>query len=147
MTLPRLVVCGLLILILSATYSALAAGNAVSSSSLGTATRSIGPNDLKPAACAHITIQVILTGNGNLSGGNQNTLVIGGPGNQTLSGGPGQDCIVAGGGTNSLSGGPGADVLIGGPGTNAFNGGPGTDICYSRSSTDTFTSCETIVRN
>src|SRR5262249_51789420 len=86
---------------------ALTASIAVPSDSNVTAQqRPSGPNDVKPDACAGITL-----GGGNL-------LVLGGSGGDALSGGSGDDCIVAGGGDDTMHGGAGAAACIGGAGPN-----------------------------
>lgn len=144
MTLPRLVLFVLLMSVFGASFSALADDNVIRPASASVIVRPIGPNDLKPSACAHIDIAVMIAGNGTLDAPDTNTLLIGGPGADTLNGGRGYDCLVGGWGDNSLNGGQGHDVLIGGPGNERIFGGPGNDICYGRGGKDQFINCQQI---
>lgn len=93
---------------------------------------SIGPNDLKPADCAGITVTTLLTGTGTFSGTGASELVLGGSGVDTIIAGGGDDCILGGGGNDSIQGQSGTDVCIGGPGTDTFGilglGGCETEI-------------------
>jgi Ca2+-binding RTX toxin-like protein len=102
--------------------SALTAGNTVPATHAGSVTRGIAANDLKPAACAGITLTDLVTGSGTFSGTNGNDLIVGGPGNDTINGKAGDDCILGGGGNDSINGGGGNDVCIGGPGIDSFAG-------------------------
>ncbi|HUG16853.1 MAG TPA: hypothetical protein VMM78_17735 [Thermomicrobiales bacterium] len=145
MMLARLATIGLIPVIVSAAFSAVAAGNLVTQSSASASVRSIGPDDLKPPECAHIAIGAMVAGNGTLNAANANTLLIGGPGADTLNGGNGSDCLVGGAGNNRLNGGQGNDVLIGGPGDERLFGGPGNDTCYGRGGTDQYINCQTII--
>ncbi len=99
---------------------ALTAANTVPATSLGKTTLPITPNDLKPAACAGISVTAIVTGSGTFSGGNPSELILGSAGVDTIRGGAGNDCILGGGGNDSLRGDGGTDVCIGGPGTDTF---------------------------
>jgi len=97
---------------------ALAAANTVPATNLGRIQQSIGANDLKPAACAGITLTTVVAGT---NGGAGNELVLGTAAGETLKGNGGNDCILGGGGIDSLNGGSGTDVCIGGPGLDTFN--------------------------
>ena len=104
---------------------ALAAANAVPATSVGQIQIPIGANDLKPAACAGITLTTVVAGTNGTAGSD---LVLGTAAGETLKGNGGDDCILAGGGNDSLNGGSGTDVCIGGPGTDSFNGTCETQI-------------------
>jgi Ca2+-binding RTX toxin-like protein len=97
---------------------AFAAANTVPATNLGRIQQPIGANDLKPAACAGITLDTVVAGT---TGGSGNDLVLGTAAAETLKGNGGDDCIVGGGGNDSLNGSAGTDVCIGGPGTDSFN--------------------------
>jgi hypothetical protein len=97
---------------------AFAAANTVPATNLGRIQQPIGANDLKPAACAGVTLDTVVAG---ATGGAGNDLVLGTAAAETLKGNGGDDCIVGGGGNDSLNGGAGTDVCIGGPGTDSFN--------------------------
>jgi Ca2+-binding RTX toxin-like protein len=96
-----------------------AAANTVPATNVGQIQLPIGANDLKPAACAGITLNTVVAGT---TGGAGNDLVLGTAAADTLKGNGGNDCILGGGGNDSLNGGAGTDVCIGGPGTDSFNG-------------------------
>lgn len=109
--------------------SADTASNTVPPSRLGESTHAIGPNDLKPAACAGITVTNMMVGTGSaiLNGTNASNLLIGVPGTLTINARQGNDCVAG----NSA-------VLV-------INGGAGTDVCIGGAST-TFAQCEVTVR-
>jgi Ca2+-binding RTX toxin-like protein len=100
------------------TVSALAATNAVPATRAGNPTAAIGVNDLKPAACAGLTLTAIVVGT---NGTDASELVLGSAAGETLRGGKGDDCVLGGGGNDTLRGEQGTDVCIGGPGTDSFN--------------------------
>lgn len=116
----RLGLLAAVLLALVGARSVLTATNTVPPTHAGLVTRSIGPNDLKPAACAGITLTNLVTGSGNVTGTNGNDLILGSPGSDELRGRGGNDCILGGGSNDDLDGGPGSDVCIGGPGTDVF---------------------------
>jgi Ca2+-binding RTX toxin-like protein len=78
-------------------------------------------NDLKPAACAAITLNRIRTGSGTFNDTGTSNLVLGSAGADTIRGNNGDDCILGGGGNDSLRGDLGIDVCIGGLGTDTFH--------------------------
>lgn len=100
--------------------TALTAGNAVPQTNASEELRSVGPNDVKPAACAGITLTATVIGSGIVTGTGANELILGGSGGDTITGLGGTDCIVGGGGNDIIDGGLGTDVCIGGPGTDTF---------------------------
>ena len=102
--------------------TALTAGNTVPATNAGFVTRAIGACDLKPAACAGMTLTNLVVGTGTFNGTAGNDLILGGPGNDTINGKAGDDCILGGGGNDSINGGGGNDVCIGGPGNDTFAG-------------------------
>lgn len=95
----------------------LTGANAVPATSLGAASGTLGPDDLKPAACGSLALTAVAVGNG----GNAAELVLGSAGNDTLRGMARDDCIVGGAGNDALRGDAGSDVCIGGPGTDTFH--------------------------
>ncbi len=118
----RLGLLAAVLLALVGARSVLTATNTMPPTHAGLATRSIGPNDLKPAACAGITLTNLVTGSGIVTGTNGNDLILGSPGSDDLRGNNGNDCILGGGGNDALRGGAGTDVCIGGPGNDTFSG-------------------------
>ena len=100
---------------------AVTATNTVASSAADDLSRP-GPtaNEVKPAACAALNLDVI-TGAGGGGGGGSSALVIGTPGNDRLNGAAGDDCIVGGAGDDNLKGNAGYDVCLGGPGNDTFH--------------------------
>jgi Ca2+-binding RTX toxin-like protein len=112
--------------------TALTATNSVPATRADHNLLSIGPNDLKPAECAGITVTTLLPGSGTFSGTGASELVLGGSGADTITAGGGDDCILGGGGNDSIRGESGTDVCIGGPGIDTFgilgSGGCETEI-------------------
>ncbi len=108
--------------------SADTASNRVPPTRLGQLTFAIGPNDLKPAACAGITVTTMIIGTGAaiLNGTNASNLLIGVPGTLRINARQGNDCVV------------------GNSGLLAINGGTGTDVCIGWATT-TFAQCEVTV--
>lgn len=108
--------------------SANTASNSVPPTRLGQLTFAIGPNDLKPTACAGITVTTMIIGTGAaiMNGTNANNLLIGVPGTLTINARQGDDCVV------------------GNTGVWAINGGAGTDVCIGWATT-TFAQCEVTV--
>ncbi len=100
--------------------SALTGSNTVPSTRVGQNGQGIGVNDLKPPACAALTLASVVSGSGTINGTGANELVVGGPGPDTINGGAGTDCILGGGGDDTINGGDGNDICIGGSGTDTF---------------------------
>lgn len=117
---------GRALLLLAGALVALAVGTALTGANVVPQTRAsegaiaVGPNDLKPAACAGITLTARVIGSGVVTGTGANELIIGGAGIDTITGLGGTDCILGGGGNDVIDGGLGTDVCIGGPGTDTF---------------------------
>src|SRR5437016_11901318 len=59
--------------------TALTAGNTVPATNAGLVTRAIRADDIKPAACAGMTLTNLVVGNGVFSGTTANDLILGGP--------------------------------------------------------------------
>jgi Ca2+-binding RTX toxin-like protein len=108
------------VLVVLAAGTALTAANTVPQTKADESASAVGPNDLKPSACAGITVSTLVIGSGPIAGSGANELIIGGAGPDTITGLGGTDCIVAGGGADVIDGGLGTDVCIGGPGTDTF---------------------------
>lgn len=117
-TFLRLGLLALIALLLGSAGSALTAANTVPATHAGVSTRSIGANDLKPSACAGITLAQLVTGSGTFTGTTANELILGSFRNDNINGGGGNDCILGGGGNDNFREPPGANstVCIGGPG-------------------------------
>lgn len=111
---------GLAVLVLASTMFAFAAANAVPATGASEDVRPILANDLKPAACAAIAVQNLVTGDGAFSGTNRRDLLLGGAGVDSVRGNAGADCILGGGSDDLLRGDAGQDVCIGGPGVDSF---------------------------
>jgi Ca2+-binding RTX toxin-like protein len=102
--------------------AAATATNNVPTSNADQLSQGTGANELKPAACAGITLTTIVTGDGaTVNGTAGNDLILGGPSNNRLNGNGGTDCMLGGAGNDNLRGGAGNDICIGGPGTDTFN--------------------------
>ena len=102
---------------------------AVPATRLGTAVRSTGANDVKPAECAALALTALASASGNYTAPNGvNGLLLGSSGIDRITGRSGNECIVGGAGVDTINGGSGTDVCIGGPGI------------------DTFTACETQIQ-
>ena len=119
---------GLITLILVSSVTAVAATNTVPATRVTDQIRSVGVNDLKPSACAALSLTNLIIGAGTINGTNGNDLILGSSSIDTIDGLDGDDCILGGGGDDLITGGPGTDVCIGGPGI------------------DTFTTCETQIQ-
>ena len=78
-------------------------------------------NQLKPAACASLSLTTVLAGAGTITGTGAAELVLGSAGVDTMRGAAGTDCLVGGAGNDSLRGDGGTDVCIGGAGTDTFD--------------------------
>lgn len=116
------------LLVVVSIISADTASNSVPPTRLGQADRAIGPNDLKPTACAALTLT---------------RLVVGGAG--TVSGNNSAELIVGSALTTRINGSGGADCLVGNAGITRIDGGSGSDVCIGWAAT-TITTCETIIR-
>ncbi len=140
---------GMLVLALASAFSATAASNTVTSSSVSDTSQPITANDLKPAECGTISLTKVVTGSGTFAGSLDNELVLASGTADSVSADVGNDCVLGGGSNDTLYGESdaallgGDDVILGGPGDDAIDGGPGTDICYGGAGTDTFANCET----
>lgn len=142
----------LFLLVALGVSAASAAANLVPVTWLGESRRTITPNDLKPAACAALSLTNLITGSGTFNGTNNNDLILGSPGADTINGRQGGDCILGGGGNDVIYGFVGNDVLLGGPGDDTLYGDQGNDVliggdgydnCYGGGGADTFDpSCE-----
>jgi Ca2+-binding RTX toxin-like protein len=117
----RLLATGLLVLVLMSLISASTAANSVPATRAGISSRSIGPQDLKPDACASLTLTNLVTGSGAINGTNAADLVLGSSGIDTVIAGNGDDCVLGGGGADIINGGAGTDVCIGGAGIDVFD--------------------------
>ena len=128
----RIGVLALVVVLSGSLITALTATSSVPGTRADHNLLSIGPNDLKPADCAGITVTTLLTGSGTFSGTGDSDLVLGGSGADTITAGGGNDCILGGGGNDSIRGESGTDVCIGGPGIDTFgilgSGGCETEI-------------------
>jgi Ca2+-binding RTX toxin-like protein len=117
----RLLATGLLVLVLMSLISASTAANSVPASRAGISSRSIGAENLKPAACASLTLTNVVTGSGVINGTAAADLVLGSSGIDTVLAGNGNDCVLGGGGADIINGGAGTDVCIGGAGIDVFD--------------------------
>ena len=116
------------LLVVVSIISADTASNSVPPTRLGQVDRAIGPNDLKPTACAALTLtRVVVGGAGTLNGNNAAELLVGSPATTRINGNGGNDCIV------------------GNAGIGRIDGNAGTDVCIGWATT-TINSCETIIR-
>ena len=97
------------------------AENAVSASRAEQSDTAIPPDELKPAACASLTVTNTVGGSGAVNGTGAADLVVGGSGDDTIDGAGGNDCILGGGGSDDIKGSGGNDVCIGGPGADTFD--------------------------
>jgi Ca2+-binding RTX toxin-like protein len=84
-------------------------------------TRAITPDDLKPDACADISLTAKRSGQGAIDGTNADELITGSGADDDIDGRQGDDCIVGGAGNDSLRGSQGTDVCIGGAGTDSMH--------------------------
>ena len=109
-------------LIITSVVFAFAANIVVPTTRLTDQTRSVDPNEVKPAACSAIALNTIVVCTGGIcNGSNADELILGTAGNDDIRGKNGNDCIVAGGGDDDISGDNGTDVCIGGPGNDTFD--------------------------
>lgn len=144
-TLARMFILTFSVLIIATLSSAIAASNTVDDSGAGYATRLITVNDLKPPECAALDLTTLIVGSGNMTGTNDNDLMLGSSGADDMDGGRGDDCVVGGAGNDILKGSNNKDVLLGGDGDDVLRGGNQTDVCYGGPGTDTTDgTCETM---
>jgi len=127
----------LFLLVALGVSAASAAANLVPVTWLGESRRTITPNDLKPAACAALSLTNLITGSDTFNGTNNNDLILGSPGADTINGRQGGDCILGGGGNDVIYGFVGNDVLLGGPGDDYLNGDQGNDVLIGGDGYDT----------
>jgi Ca2+-binding RTX toxin-like protein len=158
----RLIWLGLLGLILSGTFAALAATNTVEESGLSRSTHQATANELKPSECTMSLAEIRLSSGGT---GTTNSLILGTTGNDNYRGRQGDDCILGGAGNDTFDGDQGDDVILGGTGDDPYlfgdrgndtiyggagndtlDGGRDTDTCRGDSGTDTFNACETQIQ-
>jgi Ca2+-binding RTX toxin-like protein len=100
---------------------ALAATTLVPSSRAGRNRQAVTAETLKPALCASIPLNGIVTGSGTFSDSSQPHLVVGSGGIDSIRGMGGTDCVLGGGGNDTLRGDGGVDVCLGGPGVDTFH--------------------------
>jgi Ca2+-binding RTX toxin-like protein len=106
--------------ILISVGAASTASVSVPATRLGTSSRGISANDLKPDICAAINLTAVLVCPPDCSGTNANELILGSPNSDNISGGGGDDCILGGGSLDIIYGDAGTDVCDGGPGFDFF---------------------------
>lgn len=116
----RFISFGALTLILFSVVTAVAATNTVPATRLDDRTSFINANNVKPSACAGISVTNSVSGTGVITGTAGNDLIIASTGMDVIDGSGGNDCIVGGGGDDMINGGDGNDVCLGGPGTDVF---------------------------
>jgi len=108
----RPMIYGLLALILFSAMTAIAAANTIPSTRLTSQGRSIGINDIKPAACGGIFLTSLVSGSGAITGTAGNDLIVGSSGVDIIDGSGGDDCIVGGGDSDDCTGGLGNDIFV-----------------------------------
>jgi len=116
----QVVILGLAALAVVSVVTAFAAGITVSPANVGQESMTVTINDLKPSACAGLSLTQIVSGAGTLTGTSDNDLILGSSGTDVVDGLGGDDCILGGGGEDSLTGNDGSDVCLGGPGDDVF---------------------------
>ncbi|MEO8357652.1 MAG: hypothetical protein ABI621_17240 [Chloroflexota bacterium] len=116
----KLAIFGLLTLIWVSAVTAIAASNTIPATRAESRSATMGPNHIKPSACAGLSLAITVSGSGTMTGTAGNDLILGGPGADTIDGLGGNDCILGGGGDDIISGGDGTDVCLGGPGNDTF---------------------------
>jgi Ca2+-binding RTX toxin-like protein len=125
-----LLVAGLALILVSI-GTASTASNTVPPTYLDDLTRGVSAEEIKPAACAGITLTAVLICPPNCTGTNANELILGSAAADSLRGGGGDDCILGGDGDDTLRGDAGNDICIGGNGTDTFPP-PGNPTCETR---------------
>jgi Ca2+-binding RTX toxin-like protein len=117
----RIIPAALVAIVLTTTVTGQTAANNVPGTRAEHDQRAITPNDLKPDACAGISLTAKLSGSGTFNGGNPSELLTGSGIRDTVDGGNGDDCIIGGAGDDSLRGSGGVDVCIGGAGNDSMH--------------------------
>jgi Ca2+-binding RTX toxin-like protein len=120
----RFMLYGTIVLILGSVLTAIAAANTVPFTRVTDQSNSVDINDLKPYACAGISLTNLVSGSGTLTGTPGNDLILGSSGADMIDGLGGNDCIIGGGGDDQI------------------NGGDGNDVCISSTGNDIFANCE-----
>jgi len=118
----------ILILTVGSVVSAFAAGMGIADANAGKQSLTVTAEDIKPTACASLSLTNIISGYGTLTGTTGNDLMIGSAAADVIDGLGGNDCILGGGGSDSLT------------------GNEGSDICLGGGETDIFTDCETEIQ-
>ncbi len=127
---------GYLALFLISLMSAFAASVSISgSNNIGALSVVPGAQNLKPPACASLTLTNIVRGSGLINGTPGNDLILGSAIADTINGLGGNDCILAGSGDDIIDGGDDDDIV---------DGGAGTDVCTLGAGTNTSYNCETL---
>jgi Ca2+-binding RTX toxin-like protein len=116
----KLFALGSLALIVSSIISAFAAGISIPASNIEKQSITVTAEDIKPAACAGLSLTDTISGSGTLTGTPANELIIGSALADTIDGAGGNDCILGGSGDDTITGNDGIDVCLGGPGTDGF---------------------------
>jgi Ca2+-binding RTX toxin-like protein len=116
----RLWLLGLLLVVSVSVLSAFAAGISAPVVNAGQQSVPVTAEDIKPAACAGITLTNIVSGSGTLTGTAGNDLMIGSGGADVIDGLGGDDCVLGSGGDDTLAGNEGKDVCLGGTGDDLF---------------------------
>lgn len=111
---------GLMVLTLVSIISAFAAGISVPDTKVGTESIPNYANDIKPPACASLSLTNTISGSGTITGTTGNDLIIGSADADSIDGLGGDDCILGGDGDDAITGGDGNDVCLGGPGIDIF---------------------------
>ncbi len=117
----RFLTFGLVALIIISTMTAVAAGNTVPSTRMDSDVISFNINQLKPSACAGLTLTNLISSSGAINGTIGNDLISASANIDTVDGMAGNDCILGGGGDDMITGGDGVDVCIGGDGNDTFD--------------------------
>ncbi|HET9906101.1 MAG TPA: hypothetical protein VFQ23_05660 [Anaerolineales bacterium] len=113
--------------LLFSVVTAVAATNTIPNTRLGYKNLALFHNNLKPSACASISVTTLVTGAGVITGTMGNDLILASPGVDIIDGSGGNDCIVGGSSDDILTGGLGNDICLGGPGTDSFISCEGQD--------------------
>jgi len=91
------------------------AANSVTASRAGVNRIPLTLSQVRPAVCAGLSLEVMISGQQDVRGTQLGDLILGTAGNDQLRGQNGDDCILAGAGKNEVDGGPGRDVCVVGP--------------------------------
>jgi len=93
--------------------SAFTASNTVPATYIGSSTRAIGANDLKPAGCNSLNLTTIVTGTANFNNNTANALVLGDSTSNNIKDNASSSCIIGGSGKDKITGGTGDFCAIG----------------------------------